>query len=625
MARSTPTNSSSTRLSVVAGRNELRPCKKPGGNAETHQTEESVLSFDANDLTMRPSITSSPSATQPLGMCRMLPRPKHLVYQFNAEPCLSGNGIKLVKAPVRRPTPVGGSFCTSSLSATLIAEPAHPRLAFSSTRERLGDERKGSFHLLRGVRLTPPWATLPTCPKTSPWTSSTRYWGTYPCSISYDFARYVGLSFHHSERKHSSPQVSRRLRQASYQRSVWVNAYERANLLLPHAPISSRSTHELEVALVRASRIVWNWTSPKPTICTRRRFPRELPTYDFDGNVVDGRYLMLAERSGLSWYDLDGDMARPILVYPCPTILPMTGYLNHQINASQEGRGSLWVAFVCMQPSRITILKVDLNESGGTARLHSEIPSVSVTGIKMGHDWLLPIGEFVSPDDPMDLFHIPSRTTLHVPMHEKVRSLGDLSSLNLAFTPQYLFFTFSSRTETSIDTYTLPTITEATPSLQGRHVIRSHTGTYPHAMSNIQVVESCGSHVSFLSLVYVSRTPVTWTSKIGLHLFDVFLEPTGDIVFTTQASRTLDVGIATTQLFQTAQRGRCLAVSHSSPGSFLFAYHIERRGEAQYDMSVKSLKLPDGVQSRDVLSFDGVRGRLCFTSGWTNIEILDYH
>ncbi|KAJ3503984.1 hypothetical protein NLJ89_g8178 [Agrocybe chaxingu] len=392
-------------------------------------------------------------------------------------------------------------------------------------------------------------------------------------------------------------QVSRRLRQASYQRSVWVNAYERANLLLPHAPISSRSTHELEAALVRASRIVWNWTSPKPTVCTRRRFPRELPTYDFDGNVVDGRYLMLAERSGLSWYDLDGDMERPILVYPCPTILPMTGYLNHQLNANQEGRGSLWVA---------TVLKVDINESGGTARLHAEIPSSSVTGIKMGHDWLLPIGEFVSPDDPMDLFHIPSRTTLHVPMHEKVRSLGDLSSLNLAFTPQYLFFTFSSRVETSIDTYTLPTITEATPSLQG-------------------VVESRGSHVSFLSLVYVSRTPVTWTSKIGLHLFDVFLEPTGDIMFTTQASRTLDVGIATTQLFQTAQRGRCLAVSHSSPGSFLFAYHIERQGEAKHDMSVKPLKLPEGVQSRGVLSFDGVRGRLCLISGWTNIEILDYH
>ena len=35
----------------------------------------------------------------------------------------------------------------------------------------------------------------------------------------------------------------------------------------------------------------------------------------------------------------------------------------------------------------------------------------------MGHDWLLPIREFASSDDPIDLFHIPSRATVHVPMH----------------------------------------------------------------------------------------------------------------------------------------------------------------------------------------------------------------
>ena len=35
----------------------------------------------------------------------------------------------------------------------------------------------------------------------------------------------------------------------------------------------------------------------------------------------------------------------------------------------------------------------------------------------MGHDWLLPIREFVSLDGPMDLFHIPSRAIVHLPMH----------------------------------------------------------------------------------------------------------------------------------------------------------------------------------------------------------------
>ena len=52
-----------------------------------------------------------------------------------------------------------------------------------------------------------------------------------------------------------------------------------------------------------------------------------------------------------------------------------------------------------------------------TVTFYAEISGVSVVGIRMGHDWLLPIREFVSLDGPMDLFHIPTRAIIHLPMH----------------------------------------------------------------------------------------------------------------------------------------------------------------------------------------------------------------
>jgi len=145
--------------------------------------------------------------------------------------------------------------------------------------------------------------------------------------------------------------VCRRLRQATYQRSVWVNVYERSDFLLQKGPLSSQNSLELERSLVRAAKINKNWTSDKPAVYTRRRFPRTLPTYDFDSNVISGRFLQLAESTGISWYDLDGnDMATPVLTYPCLSVMPMTGYLNHQVNANGEGPNVVWVSFVSNTP-----------------------------------------------------------------------------------------------------------------------------------------------------------------------------------------------------------------------------------------------------------------------------------
>ncbi|KAF8195580.1 hypothetical protein BJ912DRAFT_148677 [Pholiota molesta] len=138
----------------------------------------------------------------------------------------------------------------------------------------------------------------------------------------------------------------RRLWQVTYQRNVWVSIYERSNLLLPEGPFPSQCEAELESHLVRAAKLDHNLTSSRPIALSRRRFPRILPAYDFDANVISGRYLQLAERNSISWYDLDsGDMSKPILNYPCATVAPIAGYLKYQTNANGEGQDTAGYRF----------------------------------------------------------------------------------------------------------------------------------------------------------------------------------------------------------------------------------------------------------------------------------------
>lgn len=207
--------------------------------------------------------------------------------------------------------------------------------------------------------------------------------------------------------------------------------------------------------------------------------------------------------------------------------------------------------------------------------------------------------------------------------------------MNYAITPQHLFLAFSLRDETSVIVYSLPKRPE---NLSSRHLVRSHAGAYPHAISKLQVFETSpnrpksGSNsrsqmedvrVSFLALVYVNRSATSWTSRIGLNLLDAQLSSTtGSLTFTTDLRRTLNVGIATTVLSLSCRSGKCLAVTHSMPGPVVLAHTINKE-ESRTTMNVKVLKLPTGLQSRDMLAFDGVRGRLCLIHGWSSIEILD--
>jgi hypothetical protein len=188
---------------------------------------------------------------------------------------------------------------------------------------------------------------------------------------------------------------------------------------------------------------------------------------------------------------------------------------------------------------------------------------------------------------------------------------------------------FSLRSETLVDMYLLPT-SPSTATSQSK-LPRSHSGIYPHAISNIQFVEALPhstphsiARTTFLALIYVSRSPTTWTSKIGLRVFDAIVDLAGTLTFNTGAQTTLNVGIATTELSLSSSPGICLAVTHSSPGPVVLAHYIRRQPSSVWTMSVKTLKLSEGFQSRGMIAFDGFRGRLCLINGWTNIEIVDY-
>jgi len=207
--------------------------------------------------------------------------------------------------------------------------------------------------------------------------------------------------------------------------------------------------------------------------------------------------------------------------------------------------------------------------------------------------------------------------------------------MNYVITSRYLYLMFSLRSETLVDMYPLPTSPCAATSQS--KLPKSHSGIYPHAISNVQLVEAHHdppqsttyargqrTKTTFLALVYVSRSPTTWTSKIGLHVFDALVDSTETLTLTTRAHTTLNVGIATTALSLSASSGICLAVTHSSPGPVVLAHHIRRQQGSVWTMNVKTLDFSEDFQSRDMIAFDGFRGRLCLINRWTNIEILDY-
>jgi len=217
-------------------------------------------------------------------------------------------------------------------------------------------------------------------------------------------------------------------------------------------------------------------------------------------------------------------------------------------------------------------------------------------------------------------------------LQDRVQVPSDLNDVKVIITAQYLFLMHSVQPVTHVETYALPqnVYNIATPS--AKRLAKSHWCTFPHVISSIKVTEVSrtavpGSfRVSFLALAYLKSSPTSWTSKIGLHVFDADLEDdvASEVTVWPRCHRILDVGIANTSLALTAGGEHCLAVTHSSPGPVILAHHIHCPSSSECVMNVKTLNVPEGMLSRSVLDFDGIRGRLCLIAGYTHIEVLDY-
>lgn len=212
---------------------------------------------------------------------------------------------------------------------------------------------------------------------------------------------------------------------------------------------------------------------------------------------------------------------------------------------------------------------------------------------------------------------------------------------------------FPLKSETHIEVYPLPHTKETMPSSNSLLSL-SHQGVYPHMISRSNLFNRRPSQkklaaapteedanptectkstnvdseetISLLSVVYMrqSPSPGAWTSKVNLHLLDARLRTSGAIEFSTRCSQMLQVGIAATTLSSTSHNGTGFAITHSSPGPTIRVYHIQDQDGSEPSMSAQTLKLPSGLQSREMLAFDGYRGRLCLVHGWTRIEVIDY-
>lgn len=49
--------------------------------------------------------------------------------------------------------------------------------------------------------------------------------------------------------------------------------------------------------------------------------------------------------------------------------------------------------------------------------LEASLSAESVIEVKLASDYVLPVKEFASRDEPLELYHIPSKTTFNLPRH----------------------------------------------------------------------------------------------------------------------------------------------------------------------------------------------------------------
>ncbi|KDQ61503.1 hypothetical protein JAAARDRAFT_512132 [Jaapia argillacea MUCL 33604] len=154
----------------------------------------------------------------------------------------------------------------------------------------------------------------------------------------------------------------RTLRQSTFHRSVWADAYRESTYLRPAGPLKSQSREELEQYLIRAERLDENWTtSARPVL--RRSIDHLRITRPFYMSLARGRYLFVGDSKGLRCHDLDSeDYTTPIINRQTPVqALDCGSWVDH------DGKEFIILAMSPHETSAprmpVIIYKININPS----------------------------------------------------------------------------------------------------------------------------------------------------------------------------------------------------------------------------------------------------------------------
>ncbi|KAF9463636.1 hypothetical protein BDZ94DRAFT_1308546 [Collybia nuda] len=433
-----------------------------------------------------------------------------------------------------------------------------------------------------------------------------------------------------------SRRVCKRLQEATHQRVVWSGAYQNSKLLIPEGPTSTQTAKDLEDILVEAAKIRRKWSTVSEAQAVSRKSLEVPSSYIYDVAMISGHYLVVATQTEISWYDLNKDgkeqLGAPIAIYQKENLISAgMQLLSVQVNANREGKDIAYVAFASNRC--IKVLKVRLPPSTASIENAAEFPQLNYFPVRfvLENDFLLVIKEFQSDEDPIDLFHIPTKRKYLVPMHGRVHNLSDLNYVNYMITSTHLIMTFPITHEgkSEVELFKLPISHTASSSVS--RVAISHKAVYPGVIWKATSIfesrtpdslQSPEVRIGILASCYEEYNHRGVGGKTSLRYFDIIVSPIGSVEFLGHSTSGVhSIEPQTTNVYATSCSTACLAITqtYTSHGQILMMHTITPGiGAAEGNIVSNHFtlpRLPSRTRRRDgmtLISFDGFRGRILF-------------
>ncbi|KAF9013293.1 hypothetical protein BDQ17DRAFT_1419450 [Cyathus striatus] len=432
----------------------------------------------------------------------------------------------------------------------------------------------------------------------------------------------------------------KRLCDASQQRPVLANLYRYSKLLLPKGPLENQTSKELEHLLVRASIICCKWLAElEPIVPYHDTLPIELPMNGFCVDIALGRYILVAEADAFKCYDLQSDHVDiPITSQPLDETDRNSKpyFMGHQANAEKKGDHNIWVALGFY--TQIVIMKLCVYPLQPEIRFVRHLSSEDIVAIKIEEDYII-LYKIITPGSPMDeeIHYLPNGQVFKISVHDSLPQQGTSLKFREYFViGSFIILAFILGSQLRVDVYPIPenpivledpirldqsdSVMHPYAQDVARFTVIKHGSQYKqssHASSSLS-----GLHMLFLTFSYTDHDRYTWVpTKTSLSLYDISIAQNGKVAFKKKGSLNVDMGFGMTDFISTSNEHMCLAVSHLTSGIVL-AYHIQHFEDKESNISIKELHLPG--QSRRLLSFDGIRGRLCVLHGWSRIDVMDF-